>query len=108
MQNDPLAQTSYELHGVYFAIEELQTLVGLSLPGVRIEIATTPRAYEEIAIIRVGGSILGTLHKTPEDLLILTREDPTRLLSQGSREAYLTIDDAASGIARLTRLPHPL
>ncbi len=104
MQNDHGNPTDVEVWGVYFKIEELETLLDLSIPDVRIEIATTSRVYEELAVIRRRGTpsvILGTLHKMQDDLLILTKEDATRLAAPGPREAYLSVGDAAHGIARL-------
>ena len=104
MQHDHRNRADVEISGVYFAVEELESLVGLSLPGVRVEIATTSSMYEELALIRLRGSpstILGTLHKTPDGLLILTRKDASRPACPGPREAYVTVDDAVHGMSRL-------
>ena len=69
---------SVDVDGVYFGMDELEALTALELPGLRVEIASTAAAYEEIAVFRPVGAeraALATLHRTADDILILARRD---------------------------------
>ena len=91
-----------DVEGVFFELSELEVLRGLDCPGVGVEIVVTAPSYQEVVVFRAAGSpsaVLGTLHKSPDGLFMLTREDTDlSLVAPGVRRAYLSLEDVLSGL----------
>ncbi len=102
MQEHRAGRRPLDVAGVYFELAELASVRRLDRPGVRIEIVVTTSSYEEVIVFRGSGSpsmVLGTLHKSPDGLFMLTRNDPERsLVAPGVTRAYVSLEDAMRGL----------
>lgn len=94
-----------EVVGVYFDIEELKAVIGLSWQSVQLEIVAAARNYEEIVVFRRLGPpavIVGTLHKTGDGFFVLTIESKRRPLSaEGVRATFATLAEAVAKAERV-------